>query len=430
MKRIKIRKRLGKRFLVCLLATSVVMPTSLHVGAVTLTDIQKQKEQAEKEKKQTQKELDNVQSEIDAMEGDRENAEAEIEEIDEELVDILLSIDILDEDISNKKTEIDEAQIEYDEAVVNEEEQKKAMNRRIKFMYEKGDVSYMTLLLESQSLAEAVNKQDYTEKLYAYDRVLLEQYQETKVAVLDKKERLETELSELEEIEQDFVEQKESLQAMIDERQEILDNFDEQLSAAKEKANSYKDQIRQQASEIKQIEQVEAAKKAEEEAKRKAEEAAKKKAEEEARKKAEEAAANSEQSSESSESSESSAPSEPASPGDSSKGQEIANYACQFVGNPYVAGGTSLTEGCDCSGFTSSVYAHFGISLPRSSYAQSAAGRAVSYAEAQPGDVMYYGGHVAIYIGNNQIVHASTAATGIKISNASYRTVITIRRFV
>lgn len=429
MKRIRGQRRLGKRLLVGLMVMTMIVPMARGVGAVTLTDIQKQKEEAEREKKETQKELDNVQSEIDAMEGDKENAEAEIEEIDEELVDILLSIDIINEDIANKKAEIEAAQVEYDESVIREEEQKKAMNRRIKFMYEKGDVSYMTLLLESQSLAEAVNKQDYTEKLYAYDRVLLEQYQETKAAVAEKQVKLETELSELEEIDQDLQEQKDSLQAMIDERQEILDNFDEQLSAARDKANSYKDQIRQQASEIKQIEQAEAAKKAEEEAKRKAEEAARKKAEEEAKKKAaEEAAANGEQSSESSDTPE--PPSEPASPGDASKGQEIANFACQFVGNPYVAGGTSLTEGCDCSGFTSSVYAHFGISLPRSSYAQSAAGRPVTYAEAQPGDVMYYGGHVAIYIGNNQIVHASTAATGIKISNASYRTVITIRRFV
>lgn len=421
------QRRLGKRLLASVTAITMVLLTLHPVYAVTLTEIQKQKEEAQKEKKNTEKQLNSVQSEIDSMEDEKNAAEAEIEEIDAELVDVLLSIDVLNGDISGKHTEIDNAQEELDEAIAKEEAQKLAMKRRIKFMYEKGDVSYMTLLLESQSLAEAVNKQDYTEKLYAYDRYMLEEYQQTKQEVIEKKDRLETELSELEEIEQDFEEQKESLQAMIDEKQETLDNFDEKLAAAQQKANAFKSQINEQANTIKQIEQAEKNKKAEEEARKKAEEEARKKAEAEAKKKAEAENGGSE-SSENSESSSSS--SEPASPGDSAKGQEIASFACQFVGNPYVAGGTSLTEGCDCSGFTSSVYAHFGISIPRSSYAQSAAGRAVSYSEVQPGDILYYGGHVGIYIGNNQIVHASTAATGIKISSASYRTCITIRRFV
>ena len=121
---------------------------------------------------------------------------------------------------------------------------------------------------------------------------------------------------------------------------------------------------------------------------------------------------------------------EETAPAASSAGQAVANYATQFVGNPYVAGGTSLTEGCDCSGFTGAVYAHFGISLPRSSYAQSVAGREVSVSEMQPGDILYYGGHVGIYVGNGTIVHASTSATGIKYSSAYYRTIITVRRFV
>ncbi|MDE7276029.1 MAG: C40 family peptidase, partial [Lachnospiraceae bacterium] len=116
--------------------------------------------------------------------------------------------------------------------------------------------------------------------------------------------------------------------------------------------------------------------------------------------------------------------------GGSGKGQEIANYACQFVGNPYVAGGTSLTNGADCSGFVMSVYKNFGYSLPRSSYAQSSVGKSVSYSEAQPGDIIYYGGHVAIYIGNGRIVHASTERTGIKTESATYRSIITIRRIV
>ncbi|MBR5367887.1 MAG: SH3 domain-containing protein [Lachnospiraceae bacterium] len=110
-------------------------------------------------------------------------------------------------------------------------------------------------------------------------------------------------------------------------------------------------------------------------------------------------------------------------------GASVANYALQFVGNPYVYGGTSLTNGTDCSGFTMGVYRNFGVSLPHSSGAQRAMGYGVgSLAEAQPGDIICYSGHVGLYIGGGQIVHASTAATGIKVSNASYRNILAIRR--
>ena len=110
-------------------------------------------------------------------------------------------------------------------------------------------------------------------------------------------------------------------------------------------------------------------------------------------------------------------------------GVDVANFALQFVGNPYVYGGTSLTNGADCSGFVMSVYANFGVSLPHS----SAADRNVGYdvggmANAQPGDIVCYSGHVAIYIGNGQIVHASTAKTGIIVSNATYRQPLCVRR--
>lgn len=110
-------------------------------------------------------------------------------------------------------------------------------------------------------------------------------------------------------------------------------------------------------------------------------------------------------------------------------GSAVASYACQFVGNPYVYGGTSLTNGADCSGFVMSVYANFGVSLPHSSAADRNVGTAVDgLANAQPGDIVCYSGHVAIYIGNGQIVHASTAKTGIKISDVNYRTPLGIRR--
>lgn len=113
--------------------------------------------------------------------------------------------------------------------------------------------------------------------------------------------------------------------------------------------------------------------------------------------------------------------------GDASLGQQVVDYAVQFVGNPYVYGGTSLTNGCDCSGFTMSVYANFGVKLPRTG--QRSAGYAVgSYEEAMPGDLLFYSGHVAIYMGNGQIVHAATPSQGICIGNARYAKILAIRR--
>lgn len=112
----------------------------------------------------------------------------------------------------------------------------------------------------------------------------------------------------------------------------------------------------------------------------------------------------------------------------SSNGQAVANYACQFVGNPYVYGGTSLTNGADCSGFVMSVYAAFGIGLPHSSSAMRGCGYEVSLSQAQPGDIVCYSGHVGIYIGNGTIVHASTPSSGITYSSVNYRTPICVRR--
>lgn len=118
---------------------------------------------------------------------------------------------------------------------------------------------------------------------------------------------------------------------------------------------------------------------------------------------------------------------EKASNGDASLGQQVVDYAVQFVGNPYKYGGTSLTSGCDCSGFTMSIYANFGISLPRTG--QRSAGYAVSSLdEALPGDLLFYSGHVAIYMGNGQIVHAATPSDGICIGNARYARILAIRR--
>lgn len=134
---------------------------------------------------------------------------------------------------------------------------------------------------------------------------------------------------------------------------------------------------------------------------------------------------NSESSSSSSSSSDSSAS---YSAPTSSNGQAVASYACQFVGNPYVYGGSSLTNGTDCSGFVMSVYSAFGIGLPHSSSALRGCGYEVSLSSAQPGDIVCYSGHVGIYIGNGTIVHASTPSSGITYSSVTYRSPICVRR--
>ena len=112
---------------------------------------------------------------------------------------------------------------------------------------------------------------------------------------------------------------------------------------------------------------------------------------------------------------------------------DLVSYACQFVGNPYVWGGASLTRGADCSGFVMSVFANYGVSLPHSSGSQAGCGTSISASEAQPGDLFFYGNgsrinHVAIYIGNGQVVHASSPRTGIKISGACYRNPVKVVR--
>ncbi|MCI6331477.1 MAG: NlpC/P60 family protein [Lachnospiraceae bacterium] len=431
---------MNKRILWIAMSLVMIFTNVVNVSASPISD-------AKNKKKDAEKKLNAINEDIEDIEDQKEDLEQEAEEYEQQLVDLLVTIQIINHDIENKEDEIETAKAEYEVALAKQEKQQWAMNKRIKYMYEKGDMNYMQILLESKKFSDAVNKSTYSEKLYAYDRYQLYLYEQTKEEVIEKQKALDEDMAELEEIKLDAVSQEEELQLLVDEYSENIENFEEQLSGAKEKASQYKEQIQKQSEQIKALEAEEqrkaleaAKKKAEEEAKRKAEEEARRKAEEEASAKVNEEGSNSEESSDNgdnndegnSSGSESSdgGSSGGSSSGGSAKGQEIANFACQFVGNPYVPGGTSLTEGADCSGFTMAVYNNFGLSLPRSSYAQAGYGREVSYSEAQPGDIIYYGGHVGIYIGNGLIVHASTQATGIKISNALYRSIITVRRIV
>ncbi len=389
------------------------------------------KKELNKDKKENENKLNQVNEQISDIEDEKSQAQAGLDASQALLVELLANVEIIKGDIANKEAEIEQARIDYEAAEAEERKQYKAMCARIRYMYENGNTSsdYIEILLKAESLSDAINKAEYAEKLYEYDRALLESYQAIKQKVAELQASLDEEMAELQEIQQEYEEQEKALNATIEEQRRTVEDFSSKLAEAKSKAKAYQKKIDEDNAQIAKI----AA--AEKEAARKAaeEKAAKEKAaKEKAKKQAEEEKKKKEESGEEGPPEESGedTPHEEEPPVSGGTGQEIANYARQFVGNPYVPGGTSLTNGCDCSGFTMSVYKHFGYSIPRNSGAQAAYGRGVSYEEAQPGDIFCYAGHVGIYLGNGQIVHASTQATGIKISNALYRSVISIRRIV
>ena len=426
-----------------LMMISVVDP----VQATTISDLEKEKQELEKQKEEAQNKqkeesdkLNSVSGRIDSIQGDADAVAEEIDEADAALVETLASVEIIEEELSDKEEEIKVTTAEYEKAKEKEEEQYEAMKLRIRFMYEKGDSTYLQLLLESQNFSEAVNKAEYITQLYDYDRRMLEEYEAAKEECENLKNRLEEEKAELEAQQHELQEEQKNLETLLSEKQKIYDNYEVQIAQARQEAAIYKANIKKQTEEIRNLEAASKKKDSEIEAAKKAEEEARKAQEEALRRQAEEAAGQSGESGSSSGSSSSGGSSSGSGSsgyasassyaGSGSKGQQIASYACQFIGNPYVPGGTSLTGGADCSGFVWRVYKDFGYSVPRTSYGCRSAGTEVSYADAQPGDIVCYAGHVGLYIGNGQLVHASTQKTGIKITNATYKEILTIRRIV
>lgn len=396
--------------------------------------------------KKNQSQLNDVNKQIAGYQDAQEGVEEEISDLDAEMVALLTDINLIQEAIEETEEDIANTQVAYDEAVAEKDEQYESMKIRIKFMYEKGDQSYLQLFLEAKSMGDMMNKAHYIEELYEYDRNLLEQYEAIVQQVAQLQDRLEEERSELVTSRTELEEQQDYVNEVLAQKRKEYENYNAVLAKAKREAAAYTAKIKQETAQIRKLEEEERKRREEEERRRKEEEERRRKEEEERRKAEQEASdeqtddsesADDEDEGETEEKPEKSEDSKkpedtagkPTSPG-SSKGQEIAKFACKYIGYPYVAGGTSLTNGADCSGFVLAVFKNFGYSLPRSSYAQSGAGKGVSYSEAQPGDIIYYGGHVGIYIGNGQIVHASTERSGIKITSATYRNIITVRRIV
>ncbi|MDD6626687.1 MAG: NlpC/P60 family protein [Lachnospiraceae bacterium] len=409
---------------VCVLLSFIMFLFMVEpVSATTISDLQN-------ELKKDQSQLKNVNQQISDYKGAQADVGEEIEALDEEMVSLLTDINLIEEAIADKEEDIAQTQIEYDAAVAEKDEQYESMKIRIRFMYEKGETSYLQLFFGAKNMGDMMNKAHYVEELYEYDRTLLEEYEATVQEVAALQDTLEEEKSELETSKTELKEEQAYVEEVLAQKQQEYENYNVVLAKAKQEAATYTAKIKQETAKIKQLEEEERKRKEEEERKRKEEEERKKKEQEALLASQNDGDSDSEEQEKEETSSSSSSSSSGSSSGGSGKGQQIADYACKFIGNPYVAGGTSLTNGADCSGFVMSVYQAFGYSLPRSSYAQSAVGKGVSYSEAQPGDIIYYGGHVGIYIGNGQIVHASTERTGIKITSATYRSIITIRRIV
>ncbi len=388
-----------------------------QVYASPIADLKKQKQEV-------QNQLDAVSGSLSDLQDEKAGIDSEIGELNDQIVEILASIDLMKEDIAQKEAEIAEAQKEYDAAVEKEKQQYAAMKKRIRFLYEKGDQTYTQLIFESKDISDMLNKADFVERLYEYDRQMLQEFQETEQQIADLKEQLETEKDELEAQKYELEEEQADLEEMLAEMKAESNNFEVQISQAKQQAAAYKALIKQQDAEIKRLEEEER-KRAEEEARRKAEEERKKNEKNNGKK-----GDSSSQSYTPTAASQAFDMSQIDSAAGSSKGKEIAKFACQFIGNPYVPGGTSLTNGADCSGFTQAVYKNYGYSIPRNSSAQRAYAKEVSLDQAEPGDIVCYAGHVALYIGNGRIVHASTQRTGIKISNVLYRPVLSVRRVI
>ena len=452
-----------KRILCLTLGLMLTISQAVPAGAAS------RKDQLKQDKAAAQSQLAAQESKINNLEDQKQTLSAEIDQLDSDLVNIMVEIEILDGELSDKEAQIEQTKADLAVAEENKQKQYEAMKKRIQYLYEKGgDDAWAQMLFQASDFTSLLNQAEYVQQMYDSDRNSLEEFKETVQQVKDLGDQLDSEKAELEEMNQEYQNRQTSMQTQLEEKKATSSDYDAQIAQAQSQAAQYTELIRQQNAEIQKIEEEdkkaaeeaarkaaeaaaeEAAKKAQEEANKKAADEAAKKAAEASKKSSSTSGSNTAASSGSSTSSKnntsgssssaatskdngSSSSSSSGSSGSSVSynptGQSVVNYACQFVGNPYVWGGTSLTNGADCSGFIMSIYAKFGVSLPHSSGAMAGCGRGVSYSEAMPGDIICYAGHVAIYMGGGQIVHASNAKDGIKISgNAAYRPIVAVRR--
>ena len=433
--------------------------SSIRAQAITSAEAQNQIDAQQAQIAETQGQLDSINDRIGDLQDEQDLIEEELEDLNAEILNMMTSIGMKEDEIAekqgqigdkqqeivDKQADIDDTETEYEAWVEKEAKQYDDMVLRIRAMYENGDASMISMIVQGNGLGDVLNRMDFVERVYEYDREKLTEYTDTKDMVLalfnqlqGEKEQLQGQKDELQQEETvlegekaKLQESKAQLDVMLADLKAKSSNYDALIKKATQEAAVAKAQLKAEQKELKNLQNEKAKALAAEEAERAAAAAA-----------AAAAAGGTTGSATTATNvvTGGTAYSPTTSTTDydsiidaangSSTGKAIAKYACQYIGNPYVRGGTSLTNGADCSGFTYRVYADFGYTIPRTSTEQRSAGTGVSYEDAQPGDLICYSGHVALYIGNGLIVHASTAKTGIKVSKATYKTILAVRRIL
>lgn len=379
----------------------------------------KKQKDAEKKKSQAEKDLKDKKNEINGLKDQQQTTADDIKNKSAKLDEILAAQKKLQTDITNKQAEIEQNQKDLAAAQEKQQEQYDAMKKRIQFMYENSaEDNIWTAIIESNGITDMLNRIEYVSDVYDSDRALMDSYQAAVEQVKEIGTKLDNDMNELTAMQDDYEKQQADVEAAIVALENQKEQYASQIAQAQQQADNYQNIITAQGKIIQEQEAAAAAAAA----------AA--------------ARANSSLSSPSYDGGGAGKGGSIASdyaagggknPGASTgvSGSSVVSYAMQFVGNPYVWAGNSLTNGVDCSGFVHEVYAHFGISTPRYSQAFKSVGQAVSFDNIQPGDVVVYPGHVAIYAGGGVIVEAQSTKAGITANRSvQCHTILAIRRLV
>ena len=362
---------------------------------------------AEQERRRAEEEKSRAESEAQQLEEKLGQSRQKEQALEEELVRLLALKDILESDMEELKTQIQGADRDYRQAEEKRQRQYDILKKRIQFLYEEGDITYLDILLKAKNIGDVVSQTEYFRQLYEYDQEIIQRYEKLKQEAAGKKELLEEKQSQLEVMEEENESQQKELEGFIAARQKESSSFALELEAAQTRAAQAAGEVIRKTEEIRILRA-----RQEEERIRQEKERIRQEQESAGREPGsagqasgaagrepgaagwEPGAAGREPGGAGRESGGAgTAGGRPVkSIGGTEFGRNVADYALQFVGNPYVYGGTSLTGGTDCSGYTQSVYRHFGVSIPRTSGEQAGFGREIPYEEMEPGDLVCYSG--------------------------------------